>query len=518
MGSMTKRNLLTNSGVVLTTQIWSLFLAFFTTPYIIRNLGTEAFGILSIIMVLIGSLSFLDLGFGWALTKYISEFWAKDDRDAIRKSFSVALFVSLSLGLFASALVILSADWLAKHAFNIPDIWLIESINAIRISAVVFFFTSLVGVYSSLFRGLQRFDLSNLTQSVFYSLYTLGSVALLFFNKGLIEIVWLNLMLSGLSLVVHILLANRYLPGGVSWIPRFHKSYFKLIWSFGFFSMISRLGGITILYVDKFFVSYFLPISMLPYYIVSFNLSQKLNFMGSNIALVLMPFASEKKSLNQMIAYKRVYFRVTKMLWLLTLAPTLVFAVFADKILGLWIGLDFADHGATPLIFLSIGFFLISVASLDAVSIEGVGKPRITALFHSIVSILCLIFLPFITKYYGIVGTSVVICLAFLSLSFLNIIYFNIYVLKSPLRNYITLICYPCFKVIVLTVPFLLLIKVLANDLPTLILICFVSVLLILFIGASFLFDKEDRSLIKNLVLGYLGKINKTFQTQLFKI
>jgi len=47
--------------------------AILATPVLIRGLGTERFGILTLIWVMIGYLSLFDLGIGSALTKLVAD-------------------------------------------------------------------------------------------------------------------------------------------------------------------------------------------------------------------------------------------------------------------------------------------------------------------------------------------------------------------------------------------------------------------------------------------------------------
>lgn len=503
---MRKRSLLSNSGIVLSTQVWSVFLSLFTTPYIIKKLGTDAYGILSLIVVLSGYLSFLDMGFGYGLIKYIAEFQAQDDKAAINKSLATSLFIFFYLGLVASALLIFSAGWLTGQVFHIPPNLIANATFAIRISAATFLITFLVSVYSSFLKGFQRFDLSNITQSFFTSCYALGAVGLLYLKKGLIEIVWLSFVLSGLALIVHMLLAKR-LVSDISWFPRFHKPYFRILMGFSFFSMLSRFGMIAIFHIDKFFVSYFFPIAMLAYYVVPFNLAQKLNFMGSNIANVVMPYVSEKMSLNQMEAFQQTYYKAAKAVWLLTLAPTLVVIIFADKILRLWISPAFSAQGAVPLMFLAAGFFLISVASLDASSTDGVGKPHINALFFGTTGLLNLLLCSLLTKAFGILGTSLALFTCFLCLSVANILFFNHYILRAKLSTYLLQTIYPCGKLMLVAIPVLFFIKIFITNLISLIILCVVSLITILFLGLFLFYDQNARNLIKVKVWEYLALV-----------
>ena len=81
-------------GPGLTTRIargtlWSLggqgvtlIASFLATPFVIRFLGSEGYGVLSLINVLVGYLSFADMGMGSASTRFGSEAQARGDQQA----------------------------------------------------------------------------------------------------------------------------------------------------------------------------------------------------------------------------------------------------------------------------------------------------------------------------------------------------------------------------------------------------------------------------------------------------
>ena len=60
-----------------------LFLGMFTIPYIVRNSGVEAFGILTLVWALIGYFSLFDFGLGRALTQKISIKISNEEEDEI---------------------------------------------------------------------------------------------------------------------------------------------------------------------------------------------------------------------------------------------------------------------------------------------------------------------------------------------------------------------------------------------------------------------------------------------------
>ncbi len=72
------------------------------TPFLIRGLGLEAFGIFSLALVVLGYLGLFDLGLGAATTKYVAESMATGDRQRLTSLVWTSMAVQLSLGAVVS--------------------------------------------------------------------------------------------------------------------------------------------------------------------------------------------------------------------------------------------------------------------------------------------------------------------------------------------------------------------------------------------------------------------------------
>src|SRR4051812_44400504 len=89
-GERTTRPTRTQGSVVLrnvslnfVSQVWFTVLALVTTPYIANQLGPSLYGLYVLIAAILGYFAFLDLGLGAALTKYVAQYDAVDDREAL---------------------------------------------------------------------------------------------------------------------------------------------------------------------------------------------------------------------------------------------------------------------------------------------------------------------------------------------------------------------------------------------------------------------------------------------------
>src|SRR5713101_8834257 len=78
-----------------------LVAAIFTIPVLIRNLGDERFGLLTLIWAIVGYFGLFDFGLGRALTQQLSVLIARKERDRIGGLVTTSLAVMAGLGLMA---------------------------------------------------------------------------------------------------------------------------------------------------------------------------------------------------------------------------------------------------------------------------------------------------------------------------------------------------------------------------------------------------------------------------------
>lgn len=85
-GQMISGQLLTrNWALNLLGWVVPLSVALFAIPYVVRGLGAERFGVLSIASALLGYFGIFDLGLGRATTKFVAELLARREPESFPK-------------------------------------------------------------------------------------------------------------------------------------------------------------------------------------------------------------------------------------------------------------------------------------------------------------------------------------------------------------------------------------------------------------------------------------------------
>ena len=100
-------------------QVVPLLIGIVTIPIIIRGLGVERFGILSLAWVVIGYFSLFDLGLGRATTKFVAEMLGKRETERLPHLIWTSFRIHFLLGLIGGLLLAFLTPLLVERVFNI---------------------------------------------------------------------------------------------------------------------------------------------------------------------------------------------------------------------------------------------------------------------------------------------------------------------------------------------------------------------------------------------------------------
>lgn len=375
-GSLLVRNTLLN----FIGQAVPLLVGIVTIPFIVRGLGTERFGLLSLAWVILGYFTIFDMGLGRATTKYVAEALGKGEEDQIPPLVWTAVMVQAILGIVGSLVLIGITPLLVERILNIPPYLLGEAKTTFYLLAI---FIPVVLISSS-FRGgleaLQRFDLVNTVAIPSNILTFLLPLVGLFLGFHLPGIVVLILLARVGVLAAFVVLNLRLTPELKSYSGSF--SLFPRLFSFGGWIMVSGIVGPILVYLDRFLIGSLLTITAVAYYTAPYEAVTRLWVIPTSLTMTLFPVFSTLEGIKDRQKLGALFARSIKFI-LLTLGPiVVVIELFTKEILQIWLGADFAKESTVALQVLAFGVLINSLGHISFALLQGIGRPDLTAKFH----------------------------------------------------------------------------------------------------------------------------------------
>lgn len=377
-GQEGKSLLAKNSFFNLLGQILPMLVGVVTIPYIIKGLGVNGYGILSIAYMVLGYFSIFDLGLSRATVKFVAQNLSSDRIHKVPELVWTSLGLLVSLGCVGGALAAAFVPLAVTHFLKMPASFVGEA----RASLFILCASMPVMLGNDALRGVleatQRFDLVNYVKVPGSICFYLFAALAIPFGVRVSGIVLILVLVRLTTAFLYLLLCFRALPNLRSNF-RFSREAIRPLASFGGWIMVSNITGPIGGNVERFLIASGLSVGMLTYYSVPFDLVGKISIFPASIAPALFPYFSYHGE-GSGHEVKDVTSRSIKYLLLVMTPLTAVFIFFAKEILQLWVGPQFATQSSVVMQLVAMLFFFNCFAYIPFTSVQALGRPELKAI------------------------------------------------------------------------------------------------------------------------------------------
>lgn len=374
-------------------------------PVILRGLGTERFGFLSVIWMLIGYFSIFDLGLSRTLTKLVADRLATDRAADIGPLASTALLMVVVTSAVMSVVIGVSAGTIASRAFHGSPALVPEARQAISCLAASLPFVLVGTLLNGLLEGHQRFSLINAVRIPTGIMLLIMPLLVLPFTPNL-AVITASLMLVRIANALTLWVLARRAVLGLDLRPSaFDPQLMRPLLTYGGWLTVSNVVAPITVYFDRFLIAGALGAAAVAYYTVPYDVLVRLWVLPVAVQGVLFPvFSSMHVQKSPSIA---AMFKRSSEATLLLIAPAAVSCMLlASEGLRAWVGPVFAEHSANTARILAIGVLVNSMARTPFTYIQSAGRAKWTAMLHVLEVPLYIFVLWWLLKRDGIDGAA----------------------------------------------------------------------------------------------------------------
>lgn len=382
-----------------------LLIGLITIPYLIREMGVEAFGILTLVWALIGYFSLFDFGLGRALTQRIAAARFKDQVDKIPSLIKSGLIFTAAFGVFGAFVLAAFSSQLAMQWLKVSFEFQSVTHNTLLIAAIGIPLTTITTSLRGVLEAYEDFKNINLLRFILgLSNFGLPALVVAFFGNHLEWIVFGLIVSRFVILLCHLLLINNKLA--LTWYqaPATIKNT-KDLFSFGVWMTISNIISPLMVSADRFVISSVLGASIVAFYTVPFELISRLLLIPAALAGSLFPRVAYvlKSDISEV---ERLYKKCLLLILLVMLPICMGIALSSKLALTFWLGEYFADNSWVVLSLLAIGVLFNGIALIPYTIIQAVGDARSTGLLHIFELFIYIPLLFLLLKIYGLNGAA----------------------------------------------------------------------------------------------------------------
>lgn len=393
-------------------SFWQTLIGLILTPYIVSHIGMEGYGIWAIVGVLTGYFGLLDLGVKDSFTKYIAEFYAKEDYKSLNEVVNIG-FVFYSLFALIIVLVGFFSLELLIHLFKIPDNLHDETSFVFLLGIILFASSNVVDVFGAIQSGLQRMDISNKVAVAISFPHAVGIVVFLQLGYSLPGLMVNSIIIMGIRGIIHVLIAFMFLPTFKLNPFMFNRKIFKMLFGFGVKRWVTQIEAIVTYQTDKLLISHFLNISLVGYYELGSSIVMRARGLLMLITSAVVPAASELDAKKAKEEILELYLRGQKYIAMVSAPAMVLLLVTAHYIMLAWMGTGY-EKSELVIQILSLPVLLGLLGAMGAFIAVGIGKPEFQMKAGGGQAILNLIFSIILVIKIGFVGVLLATLISYL--------------------------------------------------------------------------------------------------------
>lgn len=400
-GRLLARNTLLN----VLGQAIPLLVGVVTIPFIVRGLGAERFGLLSLAWAILGYFTTFDLGLVRATTKFVAGALAKGDQEQIAHLVWTAAILQAAFGILAGVSLAAITPLLVANILHIESALTGEAKLTFYLLALCIPILLLSASFSGVLEGAQRFDLVNaikIPSTLSIYLFALVGLLLGFRLPGILALI-LAVRLAALWAIVALDL--HVFPEMRKYAVDFSVS--SRLFGFGRWIAITGMVAPVLMYADRFLISWVVSTNAVAYYTAPYEVITRLWMIPASLVAALFPAFSALEGRADWERLGTLLGRSIKYMLLLMGPITIVLMLFAREILEIWLGAEFATRSKVAAQVLAVGMLACSIGQAPYVFLQAVGRPDLIAKYH-LLELLPYIGLAwaFVTRF-AIVGAAV---------------------------------------------------------------------------------------------------------------
>ncbi len=400
---MSKINHSKNSIFTLLSWLIPLGLTFFATPFIVRGLGNNEYGLYALMLGFI-SYSFT-FNIGRAVTKYVVEYNATGETEKVTQIISATFFLGLTVGTIGSLILFLCSEYLVKNILLIDPAMSEAAITGLHLVALTIWILLIGQVFAAVVQATHRYDVFSLITALTNIFFIFGNVLLVWKGFGFLYLVGWNIVMTCFNGLSFFYMAKKLQPG-TKLTFNFSREMILLSLKYGLSIAGYQLFANILFIFERIIITRIEGADKLTNYVVPMTLAIYIHSFITSLTMNLMAYTSELFAKKQIAELEQVYMRVSKIVVALVVFMCVSLAVGSKYFLTNWMSADFADVSSSVFIIQLSTFGLLACLIISWQFIEGFGQP-----FYNTVSgfswfVIAIILMPTLTTNFGILGTA----------------------------------------------------------------------------------------------------------------
>lgn len=398
---MSTRPLKINFLVNLVSPLARMAVALVTVPIYLRHIGEARFGVMTIVLILLGVFGFLDLGLSRAVTNSLAKLRGAPQADRARVLLTT-LSISLGIGIVGGVALYLLGGFLLERVISVPEALRPEIGPSLPWIACLLPLTIISTAGAGALESREHFVLVNSIQIATISLSQIAPVVMAVAVSPSLTVIIPTAAIAQASGAIAILTVVYRLEGPFS-VRNVNWREARKLLSYGGWMFATNVVGPLLVSADQFLIGSLMGVASVTHYAVPMSLVLR---SGSIPVAFGRTFFPRMSSLPGEAAYALGARALSTMGYgfAAVCAPAII---LSPTFFRYWIGADFALVAAPIAQTLFPGMWMSGLAFVAFTLLQSQGRADLTGKLHILEFLPFLALLWSLTLAFGVIGAAV---------------------------------------------------------------------------------------------------------------
>ncbi|TYK38358.1 lipopolysaccharide biosynthesis protein [Bacteroides pyogenes] len=402
------------AGAILnyTVIILNLLVALLYTPYMLRVMGQNEFGLYSLVASIIAYLTVLDLGIGNAIVRYTAKFRSEGKFQEQYEMFGMFLFLYTILGLLSTVIgigVYYGADSIFMDSMTFEEIDKAEIMILILVLNLAFTFP--MSIFGSIITAYERFVFPRVVNILRIILNTIVMIVLLRMGYRAITMVVVQTIFNVLSLLINYYYCKRFL-GIKVYFKKFNLSLLKEVGIYSFWILLDVIMNQLYWNTGQFVLGSLIGTAAVAVFAIAIQLERMYMQFSTAIASVFLPKVTSMVTRNDNIKQiSNLFIRTGRVQNIVMSTGLFFFIIFGRQFIILWAGPSYIDAYYMTLFFF-LALYVPLIQNLGITILQARNQMKFRGVLFIVISIISLFFQVILAKIWGGIGCSIAISAA----------------------------------------------------------------------------------------------------------
>lgn len=382
------------------------------TPFMLRCLGQNDYGLYSLVASVIAYLTILDFGFGNAIIRYTAKFRSEGKQQEQWKMFGMFLIVYSIIGLlaFCGGLgLYFNVDSLFDRTMDAKDLATAQTMMLLLTINLAFTFP--LSIFGSIISAYENFVFQRIVNIIRILLSTAVMVALLAVGFKAIALVVVQTAFNLLTLVINYIYAKYRLRISIVF-GKINTLFIKEITLYSFWIFLGAIIERIYWGTGQFILGTYVGTAAVAIYSVGILFQQMYMSFSYAISSVLLPkmtaMVAQGKSNSQI---SDVFIRTGRLQSFVLQFILSGFIVFGMPFIYYWAGADYNDSYYVALIFM-LALYVPSIQSTAILILQARNNMRFRTILYLVISIISVVLQIIFSNCFGTIGCAIAVAVA----------------------------------------------------------------------------------------------------------